>query len=437
MKYFFSFLITATFLHSCSSGADKASVNDSSNNIEEKQAAQTINSPMVPMDKLSSMNKEELRIARNTIFAKYGRIFKSKDLKELFGNQSWYKENSNFNEGQMKDEDKKLIELIQLWESQTDVLLRERADLTGNGRFDNCFVLYNENNATFAVIVNEHFKVFDHYWGKEKEDSPPSDWTAIHASIVDIHPDDYREEIHIHQRLMDWVDPGTENLIITLDTELRVTTLSSEDYDAGKLTINGDGTATLLVSNCPVHTKDYHLDYGKLVEFDETIKPEPPGGCAACFTESAMVATSLTSSEKISNLQSGDEVLTYNIENGKLSISTIKRFLTVHHENLYKLTFDGKELELTEDHPIFVEGKGWCSLAPEKTMKRYASYDTVEKLAIGDNVIYASGGSASVESIVQIPGRKETYTIDSVENGDAFIVNGIVVGTETRKLSNF
>lgn len=39
---------------------------------------------------LSYLTKEELRIARNEIYARHGYIFKSNDLKEYFSNTSWY-----------------------------------------------------------------------------------------------------------------------------------------------------------------------------------------------------------------------------------------------------------------------------------------------------------------------------------------------------------
>lgn len=41
---------------------------------------------------LSGLSKEELRIARNEIYARHGYIFKSADLKEYFKSKSWYQE---------------------------------------------------------------------------------------------------------------------------------------------------------------------------------------------------------------------------------------------------------------------------------------------------------------------------------------------------------
>ena len=39
---------------------------------------------------VSGLSKEQLRIARNEIMARHGRIFDSQDLKDYFGSKSWY-----------------------------------------------------------------------------------------------------------------------------------------------------------------------------------------------------------------------------------------------------------------------------------------------------------------------------------------------------------
>ena len=42
------------------------------------------------MDELSGLNKDELRIMRNAIYARHSYIFNSTDLKSYFSKQSWY-----------------------------------------------------------------------------------------------------------------------------------------------------------------------------------------------------------------------------------------------------------------------------------------------------------------------------------------------------------
>lgn len=59
-----------------------------------------------------------LRVRRNTVFAKHGRMFKSQDLKEHFNKQPWYKPDPAYTDARLTPEDKIEIELIQQLEAQ-------------------------------------------------------------------------------------------------------------------------------------------------------------------------------------------------------------------------------------------------------------------------------------------------------------------------------
>jgi len=54
----------------------------------------------------------ELDIMRNTIFAKYGRIFRRRDLQEYFDRQPWYRRNSSFRESWLTGTEKRNAVLI-------------------------------------------------------------------------------------------------------------------------------------------------------------------------------------------------------------------------------------------------------------------------------------------------------------------------------------
>lgn len=67
-------------------------------------AGKTINTT-----KLNSFNKNELKLLRNTIFAKYGRTFKSDMLKNWFAKKDWYNIDPNYSDSVLTDTDKKNI----------------------------------------------------------------------------------------------------------------------------------------------------------------------------------------------------------------------------------------------------------------------------------------------------------------------------------------
>ncbi|EJR79064.1 TPA: YARHG domain-containing protein [Bacillus cereus] len=60
---------------------------------------------------LTYLSKEQLKIARNEIYARHGHIFQTKDMQAYFAKQSWYRENPYF-KGTLTDIETYNIELI-------------------------------------------------------------------------------------------------------------------------------------------------------------------------------------------------------------------------------------------------------------------------------------------------------------------------------------
>lgn len=56
------------------------------------------NTQKLTRDDLKNLTKEELRLARNEIFARHGMIFGATDLAEYFGSKSWYEPKVSFDE---------------------------------------------------------------------------------------------------------------------------------------------------------------------------------------------------------------------------------------------------------------------------------------------------------------------------------------------------
>ncbi len=48
------------------------------------------NSRYMDVNEINGMSKEELRLARNEIYARHGRIFSSSDLNDYFNSMAWY-----------------------------------------------------------------------------------------------------------------------------------------------------------------------------------------------------------------------------------------------------------------------------------------------------------------------------------------------------------
>ncbi len=67
---------------------------------------------------LKDLDKAQLRLMRNAVYARHGRTFKSVDLQSLWECYTWYKKNPSYNDDLLTDIDKYNIELIQKYESK-------------------------------------------------------------------------------------------------------------------------------------------------------------------------------------------------------------------------------------------------------------------------------------------------------------------------------
>lgn len=73
--------------------------------------------PLLPAD-LEGFSKAALRIWRNAIYARHGRIFKSEDLQALFNEYIWYEPDENYSDDKLTDTDLSNIKLIQEFEQK-------------------------------------------------------------------------------------------------------------------------------------------------------------------------------------------------------------------------------------------------------------------------------------------------------------------------------
>lgn len=67
--------------------------------------------PLFPAD-LEGFSKQSLRIWRNAVYARHGRIFRSEDLQALFNEYVWYKPDENYTDEKLSDVDRANIKLI-------------------------------------------------------------------------------------------------------------------------------------------------------------------------------------------------------------------------------------------------------------------------------------------------------------------------------------
>ncbi len=426
MRTTFYLILTLLFV-SCNE--QKEPVSNESNNTETSDKKENA-APEIDLSSLSKLNKEELRIQRNTIFAKYGKQFESADLKSYFSKQPWYNINPDFKDEQMAEKDKRLVTVINYYEQAEKILWQQNVDLDGDGKNEVCAAIKLKGESKFSLHINEESREYRLFW-EENDTEAPEYWTKVTIKVIDINKADKNKEIHISQHFAEYVDPGIENILLSyIDKKLLENRLSSQDYNSGELQFDGKGSVEMRVSFCPDHRSIYAFNAGKLSKQKDIKGKVPEGGCPACFSADALVMINEKESMPISSLKKGDQVLSYDYKENVYFTTQITGILAVQHEDLVRLVFDEGSVVTTLDHPFLIKNKGWCSLHPTKTLNQYTNYSEVDLLQLNDMFEHVNGKVVRLIAIERINAQQKTYTIVSLEKGATFIVNGLVVGTE-------
>jgi YARHG domain len=70
---------------------------------KEAKVREWLSNTTIDYDTLGDLFAEDLRVLRNEIYARHGRVFKDKDLQKYFDSQDWYKPNTEFTDDQLSE----------------------------------------------------------------------------------------------------------------------------------------------------------------------------------------------------------------------------------------------------------------------------------------------------------------------------------------------
>jgi len=90
---------------------------------------------LLTLDELADLSRRDLRILRNTVYARRGRPFKSEVLQNWFGSMDWYHADDSYTEARLTAVDKKNIKLIRSVEDQLGGPLSEHEHKEEDGWF--------------------------------------------------------------------------------------------------------------------------------------------------------------------------------------------------------------------------------------------------------------------------------------------------------------
>jgi RHS repeat-associated protein len=163
-------------------------------------------------------------------------------------------------------------------------------------------------------------------------------------------------------------------------------------------------------------------------------EPEPLENAALCLVEGTEVLMGDLSYKEIEKIKVGDTVKTIDLLSDTLKNTKVLEIASPIHKRLVTIQFSNEDsLTATLDHPIYVQGKGWSSFAPELTERRYNVESN--KVEVGDTCrVYATNDNPEKVTIQEItPHQKsvKTYTLSKLSGGsDNFIAGGIIVHFE-------
>ncbi len=148
-----------------------------------------------------------------------------------------------------------------------------------------------------------------------------------------------------------------------------------------------------------------------------------------CFAKGTVVSMADGSEKPIENIAKGDEVLTYNFELDKTEVAIVEATAQAQHHNLVQLDFGIKKIKVTDDHPFYVVGKGWCTInGHANSVTSYLG--KIQQLEVGDYIKTTDGKSVKLGAIEQQQICEPTFTITKLSNGNSFYANGLLVAVE-------
>jgi hypothetical protein len=145
-----------------------------------------------------------------------------------------------------------------------------------------------------------------------------------------------------------------------------------------------------------------------------------------CFMPGTMVSMADGSTKVIESIEIGDLVVSYNEESGELIENEVERIVSPYRHTIYEIiTTDNTDIQLTDDHPLYVDGKGWSAIDSTKSSDQYKIQ--VMELAVGDTLI-GDNGNKQISEIRRLDGVESvTYTLGLVNSHyPSYFANGVL-----------
>jgi len=169
-------------------------------------------------------------------------------------------------------------------------------------------------------------------------------------------------------------------------------------------------------------------DYGTIVAHDIVSHNSGPGD--SCFVIGTLITMSDGTYKKIEDIVIGDEVKSFDIENGKFINSIVEKMHSPIHDNIVEYVFEnGEKLKGTDDHPIWIKEKGWCSSNTKKTLSDYNI--EVNEIELGDEFLNDEFSYNKLVEIRYTNEKLQTYNIEKLSNSKTYFAGKVLAHNES------
>ncbi len=223
---------------------------------------------------------------------------------------------------------------------------------------------------------------------------------------------------------------GTASVTITC-TQSATWTYSRLSGSFGSANISSGASASsitfsMVAGNSSFRYSDWNLDAtsGSNTRY-WVIQLETEGGGGSCpfccFTPDTLIRMADGSEKPIVDVQVGEFILVYDEALTSNVAVPVSNVITRVDRPMYELTFeDGNTLRASEDHPLYVVGKGYASVAPAPG---YKDLGLPHPLEVGDQVVNELGVPSRIIGIKPIDYTGTVYTFGN----SRFYANGVLV----------
>lgn len=150
-----------------------------------------------------------------------------------------------------------------------------------------------------------------------------------------------------------------------------------------------------------------------------------------CFATTTQLLVSAVSFIEAGSVVRDSEILSYDMASDTVQAAKVEFIASQKHVTLLRIHANGKEIDVTPDHPLYIKDIGFTSMKQLRDASQGKTYDEIPGMyeVLLWNTETQSSYYAPIESIEVLHGDFQTVTVRQLSNGGMYIANGFVSKT--------